>query len=237
MPEEDITPDNYANWFALFHLCQQIGNQKNIMISSVELGEIMGVSQQTASRRIQDLEKLGWIKRKINGKNQIILISKKGADIMLKIYKDLKDILESILIVGQVTEGMKEGAYYVAIKGYYDQFQEKLGFQPYVGTLNLEMTDLNKSLLKENLKNRNPVIIDGFKDKNSARTYGAVHCHDCQISRLDDREKKIKAAILDIERTHHKKNIVEILAEPFLRDELNLKDGDKIIIELNKNRE
>jgi len=237
MPEEDITPDNYANWFTLFHLCQQIGNQKNIMISSVELGEIMGVSQQTASRRIQDLEKLGWIKRKINGKNQIILIPKKGADIMLNIYKDLKDILENILIVGQVTEGMKEGAYYVAIKGYYDQFQEKLGFQPYVGTLNLEMTDLNKSLLKENLKNRNPVIIDGFKDKNSARTYGAVHCHDCQISRLDDREKKIKAAILDIERTHHKKNIVEILAEPFLRDGLNLKDGDKIIIELNKNRE
>ena len=74
MPEEDIRPDNYANWFALYHLCQQIGNQKNIMISSVELGEIMSVSQQTASRRIQDLEKLGWIKRKINGKNQIILI-------------------------------------------------------------------------------------------------------------------------------------------------------------------
>ena len=129
MPEEDITPENYTNWFALYHLCQQIGNQKNIMISSVELGEIMGVSQQTASRRIQDLEKLGWIKRKINGKNQIILIPKKGADIMLKIYNDLKDILESILIVGQVTEGMKEGAYYVAIKGYYDQFQEKHPFQ------------------------------------------------------------------------------------------------------------
>ena len=235
--EEDITPDNYANWFALYHLCQQIGNQKYIMTSSVELGEIMGVSQQTASRRIQDLEKLGWIKRKIDGKRQIIHIPKKGADIMLKIYKDLKEILENILIIGQVTEGMKEGAYYVAIKGYYDQFQEKLGFQPYMGTLNLEMTDLNKSLLRENLKNRNPIIINGFKDQNSERTYGAVHCYDCYISRLDDREKKIKSAILAIERTHHKKNVVEILAEPYLRDELSLKDGDKVIIELNKNED
>jgi len=61
--EDEITPENYANWFALYHLCQQIGNQKAIHISSVELGDIMGVSQQTASRRIQDLEKLRWIKR------------------------------------------------------------------------------------------------------------------------------------------------------------------------------
>ncbi len=235
--EEEIKPDNYSNWFALYHLCQQIGNQKSIHISSVELGEIMGVSQQTASRRIQELEDLGWIERKIKGKTQIIRIPKTGADIMLKVYKELKNILENILIVGEVTEGMREGAYYVAIKGYYHQFQEKLGFKPYLGTLNLEMSDLNISLLRENLENSIPIIINGFKDENSERTYGSVSCYNCYISRLDDREHKIFATILDIARTHHKKNIIEILAEPYLRDKLNLKDGDKIIIELNKHRE
>ncbi|MBD3341735.1 MAG: DUF120 domain-containing protein, partial [Candidatus Lokiarchaeota archaeon] len=132
-----ISPDNYANWFALYHLCQQIGNKKSIHISSVDFGELMEVSQQTASRRIQDLEKLGWIERKIEGKSQVIRIPKKGADIMLEIYKELKTILENILIVGTVTEGMKEGGYYVAIKGYYEQFKDKLGFTPYKGTLNL----------------------------------------------------------------------------------------------------
>lgn len=233
----NIIPDNYANWFTLYHLCQQIGNQKSIHISSVELGEIIGISQQTASRRIQDLEKLGWIERKIKGKTQIIRIPKKGADIMLKVYKTLKKILESILIVGEVTEGIGEGGYYVAIKGYYNQFLSKLEFLPYLGTLNLEMSDLNISLLRENLENSVPIIIDGFKDENSERSYGAVRCYDCYISRLDDRKNKISSAILDIERTHHKKNTIEILAEPYLRDELNLKDGDKVIIELVKNKD
>jgi len=232
--EYNITPENYANWFALYHLCQQIGNQKAIQISSIELGDIMGVSQQTASRRIQDLEKLGWIKRRIEGKNQVIRIPKQGADIMLKVYKDLKYILENILIVGIVSEGMKEGGYYVAIKGYYEQFKEKLGFKPFKGTLNLKLSELNKALLRENLETRMPIIIDGFKDENSERTYGAVKCYGCKISLLDDREHKIDAAILDIERTHHEQNIVEILAEPYLRDFLNLKDGDKLIIELIK---
>ncbi len=236
MPEKDeIIPENYANWFALYHLCQQIGNQKAIHISSVELGDIMGVSQQTASRRIQDLEKLGWIKRKIEGKTQILRIPKEGADVMLNVYKELKHILENILIVGIVSEGMKEGGYYVAIKGYYVQFKEKLGFTPYKGTLNLKLSQLNKALLRENLENQTPIIIDGFKDDNSDRTYGEVKCYGCKISRLDDRENKIDAAILAIERTHHEENIVEILAEPYLRDFLNLKDGDKLIIELTKN--
>jgi len=235
--EEEIKPDNYGTWFALYHLCQQIGNQKSIHISSIELGEIMGVSQQTASRRIQDLEGLGWIERKIEGKTQIIRIPKKGADIMLKVYKELKKILENILIVGEVKEGMREGAYYVAIKGYYVQFQEKLGFKPYLGTLNLKLSDLNKTLLRENLNNRIPIIINGFKDENSERTYGTVRCYDCTISRLDNRKNKIKAAILDIERTHHEKNIIEILAEPYLRDELGLKDGDRLIIDLYKQRD
>ena len=110
-----------------------------------------------------------------------------------------------------------------------------LGFTPFKGTLNLKLSELNKALLRENLENRTPIIIDGFKDENSERTYGEVKCYGCKISRLDDRENKIDAAILDIERTHHEKNIVEILAEPYLRDYIKLKDGEKVIIELIKN--
>ncbi|MHA1293971.1 MAG: DUF120 domain-containing protein [Promethearchaeota archaeon] len=231
---EKITPENYANWFALYHLCQNIGSEKAIHMSSVEFGEKLNLSQQTASRRIKKLEDLGWIERKTDGKTQIIRITKLGANVMLDMYKKLKEILENILIVGEVIEGMKEGGYYVAIKGYFEQFQEKLGFKPYLGTLNLKLTDINKELLKENIKNRAPIIIEGFVDENAGRSYGPVNCYDCFISRLDNQTKKIKAAILKIERTHHKKNIVEILAEQYLRDELNLKDGDKLRIELIK---
>jgi len=234
--ERDISPDNYANWFALYQLCKHIEHRQTINISSVEFGKLLNLSQQTASRRISDLENLGWIKRKIEKKTQKIVLTKKGSDVMLLMYKNLKNILEKIVIIGTVQSGMKEGAYYVSIKGYYDQFQEKLGFLPYKGTLNLELNNTNIDLLREKLKNLKPVVIAGFKDDNSERTYGVVHCYNCSISRIDNPEEKIKAAILDIKRTHHKKNIIEILAEPYLRDYFNLKDGDKLIIELNFNR-
>ncbi|MCK4381570.1 MAG: MarR family transcriptional regulator, partial [Candidatus Lokiarchaeota archaeon] len=69
---EKISPENYSNWFALYHLCQNIGSQKAIHISSVEFSKILKLSQQTASRRINDLEDLGWIERKIKGKEQVI---------------------------------------------------------------------------------------------------------------------------------------------------------------------
>ncbi|MFX0144614.1 MAG: DUF120 domain-containing protein [Candidatus Hodarchaeota archaeon] len=237
---DNITSENYANWFALYHLCQIIGSRKAIHISSVEFGKLLNLSQQTASRRINQLEEIGWIQRKIIGKEQIIRITKKGADIMLSMYKDLKQILEEILIVGEVTEGMGEGGYYVRIKEYYEQFKKKLGFAPFYGTLNLQLSDLNKELLEENLKNRIPVRIIGFEkeeDKEGERvkrTFGAVDCYDCIVSRLDNQDNKVNAAILKIKRTHHKKNILEILAEPFLRYKLNLKDGDRLRIEFHK---
>ena len=236
--KEEISPDNYANWFALYHLCQNIGSKKAIHISSVEFGKILNLSKQTASRRISQLEEMGWIQRKIVGKEQIIRITKKGADVMLAMYKDLKKILEEILIVGEITKGIGEGGYYIRIKEYYEQFKKKLGFDPYFGTLNIQLSELNKELLEENLKSRIPIRIIGFEkqdDDYGKRTYGSVDCYECNVSRLDDQSKKVRGAILKIVRTHHKKNIVEIIAAPYLRDELNLKDGDRIRIEFIKN--
>lgn len=235
-----ISSDNYANWFALYHLCQKIGSQKAIHINSVEFSKILCASQQTASRRINNLEEIGWIERKVTGNEQIIRITKDGADIMLAMYKNLRHILEEILIVGVVVEGMGEGGYYVRIKEYYEQFKKKLGFEPYYGTLNLQLNDLNKELLEENLKNRIPIRIIGFEKEeekengNVKRRFGSVDCYKCIVSSLDNQENKVNAAILRIKRTHHKKNIIEILAAPYLREELNVKDGDRIRIEWDK---
>ncbi|MHA1107235.1 MAG: DUF120 domain-containing protein [Promethearchaeota archaeon] len=229
---EEISPDNYANWFALLKLCQLAKHKNSIQISSMQFGELLKLSQQTGNRRINDLETLKWIERKGEGKSQSISITKIGSTVMLNMYKNLKSLLESILVVGVVREGMHEGGYYVSIKGYYDQFKTKLGFEPFKGTLNLELSDTGISILKEKLDSVAPVIIEGFKDHN--REYGPVKCYDVFISRLDDRNLRRKAAILDIQRTHHDKNTIEILAKPYLRDLFNLKNGDKLIIEFYK---
>ena len=230
---EGITPENYGNWFALYKLCQLTKHTPYVLISSFNFGKLLGLSQQTGSRRINELIELGWIKREKEAKSQKISITKQGANVMLGIYKNLKEILESIVVIGEVCEGMHEGAYYVSIKGYFDQFNDKLGFEPYKGTLNLKLSETANSILREKLNNIGPVIIDGFKDQN--REYGPVRCYDVMIARLDDMKKQRKAAILDITRTHHDENIIEILAKPYLRDYFNLKNGDKLIIEVIKN--
>ena len=226
----NISPENYANWFALYHLCQRLGKKKDIHINSSEFGEMMGVSQQTAARRIQNLEELNWIERKIEGKMQIIAITEQGTDIMLNMYRSLKEILETILIAGTVTDGIGEGGYYVSIEGYYDQFKKRLGFEPYKGTLNLDLDVINNTLLREKLLEKTPIMINGFEDEN--RKYGDVKCYKCFVFPIKNKEHKIEAAILLIQRTHHGKNIVELLAEQYLRDYFDLKDGDKLIIEL-----
>ncbi|TFG25973.1 MAG: CTP-dependent riboflavin kinase [Promethearchaeota archaeon] len=231
--KEEINPENYGNWFALYKLCQLTKQNTSVLISSIDFGKLLGLSQQTGSRRINELIELGWIKREKEGKSQRISITKQGANVMLSIYKKLKEILESIVVIGEVCEGMHEGAYYVSIKGYFDQFNDKLGFEPYKGTLNLKLSETAISILREKLNNIGPVIIDGFKDQN--REYGPVRCYDVVIARLDDMKKQRKAAILDITRTHHDENIIEILAKPYLRDYFNLKNGDKLIIEVIKN--
>lgn len=229
---EEISPKNYANWFALLKLCQLLKYQTSIQLSSSKFGELLDLSQQSANRRIIDLDELNWIKREVEGKSQRISITKKGLNVMLNIYKNLKSLLESILIIGKVREGMHEGSYYVSIKGYYDQFKNKLGFEPFKGTLNLELSDAGISILREKLDNIAPIIIEGFHNHN--REYGQVKCYDVYISRIDNRNLGTKAAILDIKRTHHNVNTIEILAKPYLRKLLNLKNGDKLIIDFNK---
>jgi riboflavin kinase len=230
--DAEISPENYSNWFALYTISKCSEDSLTLEISSIELGDLLNVSQQTASRRLNDLEELKWIKREVGAKGQSISITDRGINELFKMYENLRDILEKILIVGEVTEGMGEGGYYVSIKGYFEQFQEKLGFQPYKGTLNLKLNDTDNKILRELMNQIDPVVIDGFKTKE--REYGPVHCYDVFISPLNDRKKKRKAAILDIKRTHHKENIIEILAKPYLREYFDLKDGDKMVLKLNR---
>ena len=44
--EYKISAENYANWFALFHLCQNMGSKKAVHTSTVEFGKILNLSQQ-----------------------------------------------------------------------------------------------------------------------------------------------------------------------------------------------
>ena len=125
-----------------------------------------------------------------------------------------------IVIRGVVTSGLGEGRKYMSIPEYRRQFTEKLGFDPYPGTLNIVLEDCSVRKVIEEYAN---IIIHGF-EKDGIR-YGGVKCAKAKI-------RDIPAAILLIEKTKHPPNIIEVIAPVCLREKLGLKDGDVVEIEL-----
>jgi len=214
-------------WFTLLHLARRGGLRKGILISTPELAKDLGTSQQTASRRVLELEAKGYIKRSVTRKGQIIVITEKGADLLRAVYAALHDsiseALKSIVISGEVFTGLGEGAYYVSLNGYRSQIREKLGFDPYPGTLNLKLTEPSDLYFREMLNHRAGILIKGFSD--GMRTYGSVKAFKARV-------KDVEAAILLIERTHYGIDTLEVIAPVNLRQALGLKDGDRVSVEV-----
>jgi riboflavin kinase, archaea type len=193
--------------------------------NSSDLAERLKTSQQTASRRLLDLERLGYIRREKGVRNTLVRISEEGVGVLLDEFSAYKRIFEKsqrLLIKGKVASGLGEGRYYLDQQGYIDQFVAKLGFRPYPGTLNVEIrgAELNKLRI---LKAATAIPIESFQAKD--RTFGAVDAWRGKLRELE------VAAILP-KRTHHTRTL-EIIAPTFLRENLGLHDGDEVEVEVN----
>ena len=124
----------------------QRGAQYNfIELTTSDLGKNIKKSQQAASRHLLDLENAGYIERLRKGQTFRIKITNRGYSEVKSLYSTLKSAIEvtpfTIDFEGIVVSGMGEGAYYMALEGYRKQFKEKLGFEPYPGTLNVKLVD------------------------------------------------------------------------------------------------
>jgi len=187
-----------------------------VNLSSTILGSTIGTSPQTAARRLIHLEKQGYIARVVTNEGQNVRITDKGVSRLISEYTDYKRIFDSEIrphFTGKVVAGLGEGQYYISLDGYRNQFLEKLGFEPYPGTLNLQ--------LKEPFGQHEAyaIKIDGFKD--AARTFGGGKCYAIRIG-------GVKGAIIRPDRSSYPLNLVEIIAPVNLRKTLGLKDGDEV---------
>jgi riboflavin kinase len=125
-----------------------------------------------------------------------------------------------IRIIGKIAAGLGEGQYYLSREGYRRQFIQKLGFDPFPGTLNLKLA---KPFAQGEIRS---IKIEGFKDKNS--TFGGCICHLAKIN-------GIRCAIVRPERTSYQPNLVEVIAPVHLRRTLQLLDGDEVEVILEDN--
>lgn len=207
-----------------------MGAHKRIAkISTQFLAEKMGISQQTASRYLIELERKNLIQRNITPEGSLIKITELGVKEVKKLYARLQFLVEaayppSVTLEGTVFEGLGEGAYYISKEVYRRQFIEKLGFDPYPGTLNLKLTTEYDLKTRAELETYPAIEVQGFKNEN--RTFGLVKCYPAKI------DNKVKGAFISAMRSHYDSSVLEIIAPVCLRKQLNLRDGHKVKVEV-----
>ena len=195
-----------------------------IRISTTQLSEEIGGSQQSASRHLQVLEKKGLIERTISTDGSKITVTPAGLAELDLVLQELKWHLEgketeTIILEGEVMSGLFQGAYYISKEGYQRQIKHKLGFEAFPGTLNVKIKE--EEYNKRQKLERGPSIrLEGFKDEE--RAFGAARVYPCIIN--DDEE----GALIVAERSSHDYSIMEIISPQYLRRKMELADGDKI---------
>ncbi len=215
-------------WFTLLALAQLGAVSTDIRTSTSRLAQLLQISQQTASRRLYVLERRGFIRRVLDNRGQLIRLEPKGISKLAKV----QSILEIAIAKkryrsfrGRVFTGLGEGAYYIRLEGYRKQFRKMLGYNPYPGTLNIQLlaeTDVDEFQL---LKATVGIKIFGFVTGD--RSFGPVICYPATVN------GEQKATVLLIERTHHHPNVVEIIAPICLREKLEVSDDDVVTVKFD----
>lgn len=211
-------------WFTLYTLMRLGATGSSVRLSTTELSHITGGSQQSASRHLQTLESMGLLTRSIDPGGTRVQITKRGLDELDLVLQELKWHLEgkeanAIELEGTVVSGLFEGAYYISRDGYRSQIVERLGFDPFPGTLNVRIgeEDFDKRRQLERLPS---IMLEGFKD--GERAFGACRCYPLTIN------GEVDGALIVAERSIHDFNIMEIVSPLYLRRHLGLADGDRV---------
>ncbi|WP_254839924.1 CTP-dependent riboflavin kinase [Natronomonas marina] len=204
-------------------------------VTCSSLADRLDASNQTASRRLQRLEDADYLEREMTGDGQLVAVTETGERALQREYADYRRLFEGdadVELSGVVTSGMGEGRHYISLPGYMRQFRERLGYEPFAGTLNVDLDD-------ESVRDRarmdalDPIEIDGWEDDE--RTYGPAFCWPAAVERAAGSDEGAvdryeTAHVIAPERTHHGEDQLEVIAPDRLRDELKIEDGDRLTV-------
>ncbi len=201
-------------------------HKKPLELSSHDFASHIDSSPQTAARKLKSLEDEKLIIRQILHSGQSISITRNGLVALQNELNDYQEIFSwnghKKSLTGKVITGLGEGQYYISLDGYRAQFREKLGFDPYPGTLNIKL-DADSIEMRKRISAH--IKISGFTKEN--RTFGCGSCFNVVIS-------DVMGAVIVPERTHYPEDIIEIIAPVNLREHLALKDGSVVHVEVIK---
>jgi riboflavin kinase len=124
--------------------------------------------------------------------------------------------LKSVTLRGKVFTGEGGGTKFLSLPWVRKQIKEKLGFEPFLGTLNLRLTQESikaKKALTETGKAIMIVPVKGFC------------CGLCYKARIMD---KIDGAIIVPQVPNYPEDFLEVIASVSLRKALKLREGDEV---------
>lgn len=193
---------------------------KAVRFTTVMLSSKLGVSQQSVSRWLIQLENEGIIEKSRSG----VRITEKGGKELEEVRKLIsKPAFHPLMLQGTVQEGMGEGAYYLSLEEYRKQIRKAFNFEVFPGTLNLMLSGIDIER-RGKIEGKEGVRITGFWKEG--RFFGEATCYPCKIG------NKVGGAVIIPKRTHYGKEVIEVIAAVDLRKTLKLKNGSKVEVKL-----
>jgi riboflavin kinase len=140
--------------------------------------------------------------------------------IELNIYQMKKNMTLS----GKIVSGVKQGAFFTQLDWFKVQCQAQLGFKPYAGTLNLEISTDDVPKVEVLEQEAEIEFIPPDSTFCSGKAYPVM-------------VEGIRAAIvIPAEEVRvHGKNIVELISDLKLKDALKVDDGDFVTLTIAAN--
>jgi len=204
----------------LSYLAEKGALFEKIELSTVKIAVDLKSTQQTISRKLMQLEQEGFLERDASTRGIRILLTEKGRKELEEISLKLRKVFgeRKKVLLGVVRSGLGEGAYYVSMKQYTEQFKKKLGFIPYPGTLNVKV---NLQSFLQFVAGMEKIQIEGFTTQT--RTFGGIDCFKVKVS-------GIESALIIPHRTSHDKSVAEVISPVYFRQRLKMKDNDEVEI-------
>jgi riboflavin kinase len=160
-------------------------------------------------------------------------ISDSGLELLQREYREYRAIFEDearVTVSGAVCSGSGQGKEYIQLDGYMQQFEQKLGYRPYPGTFNVEISAPDIPA-RQRLGAFDAVPIEEWED--DGQSYGSASCYPATVSTSSG---SVEAHVLEPDRTHHGEEYIELVAPERLRESLDVTDGDEISITISSTR-
>jgi len=122
-------------------------------------------------------------------------------------------------LTGKIVSGVKQGAFFTQLDWFQMQCRDKLGFEPFAGTLNLEISADDVS------------VVESF-EREAEIEFIPPDSAFCSGKAFPVLVEGIRAAVvIPAEEVRvHGKDIIEVISDQRLKDVLNVDDGDSVTL-------